>query len=268
MKTKKRKPLRSVQGSNLIVIAGLPRDTFNWIKTKLERDTRRPYARYLGIPSTPKDWDNLYNKKAVSAILQLIEGECRSLTPNRILVLYVPSRDAQELLSPLDLVCFLAPLTQEGEVLPSEGNTIAWRHRKPSVERIVYQALRRASKITDALKAEITDKKVSAYSLPANNFYYPDGQSIIKNTYLELIRRDPSFSSLSGELLPTRFTRDQLPAKAFKGKQHTDRFFQDCKGRVFPPDLYHAPNRENNESVEESGLSLMLRQRYGFGVTV
>ena len=268
MTIKKRKPLGSIQGSNLVVLTGLPRDTFNWIKSKLEGDSRLRFARYLGLPSTPNDLRDLYNKKTVRAVLQLIEGECSSLSPNRIIVLYVPSRDAQELLSALGIVCFLAPLTQDEETLTSDGSSIAWRHTKSSVKRVVYQTLRRASKITDALKVEITDRRISAYSLPSYNFYYPDNQTTIRNTYLELISRESCFSGLSSKLLPTRFTRAQLPAKAFKSSQHTDRFFQDRRGRVFPPDLHHAPNRENDESTQEGGLSLTLRQRYRFGVTV
>ena len=268
MRGNKRKPLQSSQGSNLIVLAGLPRDTFNWIKAKLERDTRLKYARYLGMPSTPHDWRVLYSKKIVAAILRLIENECHALTPHRIIVLYIPSRDAGKLLAALGIVCFPAPMTKEDDDLTSDDSLIAWRHSKESVAEAVYRALGRASKTTNELKAEITDRKTSAYSLPAENFYYPDRQSTIGNIYLELIKREFYSKSLSNELLPSRFTREQLSDKAFKGRQNTDRFFQDCRGRIFPPDLYHAPNRETSESLAGSGLSLTLRQRYRFGVTV
>ena len=73
---------------------------------------------------------------------------------------------------------------------------------------------------------------------------------------------------LRDTLLPSRFNRDQLPNKAFKGQQYTDRFFQDCRGRVFPPDPYHAQSRIDSGEAAGKGLPLAMRQRYRFGVTV
>ena len=252
----------------MVAIAGLPRDTLEWIRAKLSRDSSLKPARYLGTASTSHDWHKLYNKKNTARILELIESESRSLPPNRIIVLYVPSRDVEDLFSTLGTVCFLEPLTPDDESLPSDGSPIGWRHKKSSVENIVYRALERALKVTNALKAEITDKRTSAYTLPAHNFYYPDDCSTIGSVYLELVQSESNFRRLSDELLPSRFTRQQLPQKAFKSKQHTARFFQDCRGRVFPPDLYHAPSRDDYKSTPVNRFSLALRQRYRFGVIV
>lgn len=268
MKKKRKRKVGTALGSNLIVLAGLPPTTLNPIRSMLRRDTSLKPARYLGTPSTSDDWRNLYNKRNTAEMLRLIESECRSLSPNRLIVLYVPSSDAGELLSALGAVCFMAPLSPDEESPQSDVNAISWRHNNASVEKAVYQALGCALAITNTLKAEITDKRISPYTLPVHNFYYPDDSSTIASVYMELLQRHSNIHSLTDELLPSRFTREQLPIKAFKGKQHTSRFFQDSRGRVFPPDLYHAPNRDAYEGPQTDGISLTLRQRYRFGVTV
>ena len=265
---KKRKVIGSIQGGNLVVIAGLPLKTLDWVKRTLERDTSRKPARYVGVPSPPSDWRGLYKRKNIAEMLKLIERKILCFMPHRIIVLYVPSRDAGDLISALDSVCFLAPLIPEDNDHASDGNVIGWRNEKPSVGNIVYRTLGYAWKETDVLKTEITDKRISPFTLPAHNFYYPDSRSTISSMYHQFAQRSFSIGDLKDQLLPSRFNRDQLPNKAFKGQQYTDEFFQDCQGRVFPPDLYHAPSRVNDENTLANRLSIVLRQRYRFGVTV
>ena len=108
-------------------------------------------------------------------------------------------------------------------------------------------------------------------------FYFPDRESLIHDMYLDCVRGHASFESLRDSLSTKRFTRDQLSAKALKGNHHTDRFFQDVRGRVFPPDAFHAPSRyadtpkeghtEEPEDGEVTGTMQVLNRRYRFGVT-
>ena len=269
--TKKRPVVGSTQGGNLFLIAGLPRDTLEWIKGILIRDTSKSPARYVGAPSPQKDWSDLYKGTNLAEILKLIERESSSLKPHRIIVLYVPSRDAINLISALDSVCFLAPLMPENDSLPSDGNVIGWRHKKPLVKDIVNRTLQKALSATNTLKAEITDSRISALALPARNFYYPDRYTTIGSAYESFVQQGfkaTDLVNIKNSLLPTRFTREQLPQNAFKGQQYTDKFFQDCRGRVFPPDPYHAQNRADYKETLSSGISGTLRQRYRFGVTV
>ena len=263
----KSRVVRSRQGTNLVTIAGLPTHTLAWITRRIERDTSIKSARFVGAPSPVNDWGELY-KKNLREILTLIERESRSLSPNRIIVLYVPSGDQDSLVSALGSVCFLAPLTPEDGGYPLDGNVIGWRHIRSSVENTVYRTLKHAIRVTNALKAEITDKRISVFTLPAHNFYYPDRRSTISDLYNEFAQRRLSMKDLKHRLPPSRFSRDDLPDKAFKGQQHTDEFFQDCQGRIFPPDLFHAPNRYDDEEALVHELSVSLRQRYRFGVTV
>ena len=267
-KKSKRRETGSHQGKNVFVIAGLPRDTLRWIINMLETDTSLKPARFVGAAAPRHDWGSLYKKNNLAEILTLIECESQALRPHRLMVLYVPSRDADALMAIVDTVCYLAPLSAEGSDLPCDGHAIGWRHDKSVVGNIVYRALQSALKSTDVLKAEITDKRISAFTLPAYNFYYPSDHSPIMNTYRQFARKKFNVAHLKSRLAPVRFTRDNLPNNAFKGQQYADRFFRDSRGRVFPPDAYHAPNRVDENRSLSNELSLHLRQRYRFGVTV
>ena len=153
--TKKSKNSRRLVGTgygdNLVVIAGLTRDVLEWAKRSLSTDAPIPKARYVGAPASPSDWRELYKAKNVNEIIQLIESECRSFMPNRIIVLYVPSRDFSNLISALELVCFM------GEMRPNncpsdESNLIGWRHDKGLVKGIVNGTLSNALRVTNRLK--------------------------------------------------------------------------------------------------------------------
>ena len=78
-------------------------------------------------------------------------------------------------------------------------------------------------------------------------------------------------------LKPEVFQKGQLHPKAFKSNARHARFFQDHRGRVFPPDLYHAPARELSEHLKDTETQdnpaqklpsrlRVLKQRYRFGV--
>lgn len=233
----------------------------------LKTDTSVKPARFVGAPAPQGDRVSLYKKKNVAEIVTLIERESQALRPHRLMVLYVPSRDADALVTVVDTVCYLAPLNPERSDLPRNHDAIGWRHDKAVVENVVYRALQSALKSTDVLKAEITDKRISAFTLPGRNFYYPSARSPIMNTYRQLARKEVNVADLKSRLVPTRFTREKLHSNAFKGQQYADRFFQDSRGRVFPPDLHHAHNRMDDMGSPSSELSLHLRQRYRFGVT-
>ena len=289
MKRRKRRVIGSPEGQDLVLLAGLPRDILKSVRANLMKDKSKRPARYEGAPSPPHDWSGLYPKGAVKETLNLV-GACvrervhegaftqpKLPTPRRILMLYVPSHDTKELLAELDFFCYSEPLIpNDNEQTYDSGSPIGWRHNRSTVRDIIDRTLSHALKATDALKAEITDKRISALTLPACNYYYPDHNSTIDAAYRHFARRNFSLTELRDGLLPSRFDRTQLPQRAFKGRQNTDEFFQDSRGRVFPPDLHHAPSRSIVEldanGGEEDGadrlseILLVLRQRYRFGV--
>lgn len=252
----------------IVVFGGFPRQSLEWIKNRLQGVDALRSARYLGVPSPLNDWGDLYKKDTIAETLALIENTSRSKTPRRIIVLYVPSHDKRSLISALSPVCFLAPMhPQESDMARFDSN-VGWRNDKPIVERTVLQTLEDATKATNGLVPEITDKRISPYTLPARNFHYPDRFTAIGGVYRHLAEDMSNFWELGSELLPTRFTRDQLPARAFKGRQNSDQFFEDRRGRIYPPDLYHAPIRSTSKDTSATELSPSLQQRYRFGVPV
>ena len=137
-------------------------------------------------------------------------------------------------------------------VVLSGGDTENLRHEISSTE--LYSSV----EVTNALKAEITDRRISAFTLPSHNFYYPNSHSTISDSYHDFALHAISISDLKDTIIPSRFTRGSTPEQAFKSQQYTSAFFQDCRGRVFPPDLYHAKSRLNETLV--SGLSLVLHR--------
>ena len=104
----------SRQGMDIVVIGGFPRESLEWIKDRLGSDNTRQSARYLGVPSPSHDWGDLYKKNTIAETLALIENTSRPIAPRRIIVLYVPSRDKESLISALAPVCFLAPMNPQG----------------------------------------------------------------------------------------------------------------------------------------------------------
>ena len=235
---------------------------------RLKGDTSQRPAKYVGAPSPVSDRGGLYRRKTVAEIVNTIERESLDLAPQRILVLYVPAGDARNLIAALNFVCFLIPLVPREYDLPAGRDTIHWRHEKREVEKRVYAHLQSARRSTNALKAEITDKRISALTLPARNFNYPDRVSTISSAYGRTAGHTVGVRGSVESLSPTRFTRDQLPDKAFRGRGHSTHLFQDERGRIFVPDLHHAPVRDNRARDARGGLSLPLKQRYRFGVTV
>ena len=287
-KRKRRTVLAQRQGKDLVLLAGLPKDTLKWILETLSRDTSKRHCKFTGTPSTKSDWKDLYRESTLTEIQRTIAASVTNSplgavpTPRRILVLYVPSKDFDLLITRFGITCYLKPLlsvsAEQATTEPVFSDDIAWRHDRRAALEIITQALEQATVATDALKLEITDKGRSPLSLPAWNFYFPDKESPIYETYLGLVRREASIADLSAALTPKRFSRDQLPARALKGNHHADRFFQDVRDRVFPPDMYHAPNRYaettsggNAGELErdgQSGILQALQQRYRFGVIV
>ena len=245
-------------------------------------DTSRIPAQFTGVPSKVNDYAELYTspvKRQIHDILAKSVSSDRAdsvFTPRRILMLYVPSKDAQSLVYEFGLACFMQPL-RESYVSPSPRDVINWRHDKVAVRAIVYQGLREAIDTTHTLKAEISDRRMSPLSLPARNFYFPTIDSMIETTYRTYMKGEMSLEELRGILSPQRFTRAQLPARAFKGNQAFDHFFADAKGRIFPLDN-HGRNRYPDEVVSEIGhepdvtdnsdVRRVLEQRYRFGVMV
>ena len=281
-KGNKRTVIEQRQGTDLVLLAGLPQDTLQWTLETLAKDPSKKHVKFEGIPSTKDDWKDLYKDSTLIAIQEIIGSRVKKSssgplpTPRRILVLFVLSKDIEPLVATLGLACYLEPLVPNASEL-FVIDEIGWRHNKKEALEIVSQSLQRAIAATNSLKIEITDRRASVFALPARNFYFPTKESPIYETYLEFAHQRVSIDGLRAMLKTRRFTRNQLPSKALKGNHHVDRFFQDERGRVFPPDRYHAPNRfadtsdrGDDDALERGQLSdtmQVLHQRYRFGVT-
>lgn len=266
---KRKNNIRNLRyGSYLFVIVGLPQYTLKTIINQLQRDTSLKPARYVGVAAVANDERVLYNRRSIQEIVNLIERECRSSRPHRVIVPFVPSQRIDPLVAALSPTCFLTPLMPDERSQMVSGSPIGWRHKNSYVKEIVYNSLRFSLKATNRLKSEITDKRISVLTLPELNFYYPDRHTTIRDIYRKLTLHHINIRKLKDALSPSRFTREQLSGKAFKSRQNSGTFFQDSRGRVFPPDIYHGSVRYGGEDIRGEMLSTVVRQWYRFGVTV
>lgn len=280
-RTKKRGVIGQRQGTDLVFLAGLPRNTLIWILDVLSKDTSKKHLTFGGAPSIKDDWKDLYSQSTLGNIQGIIGARIAKdsptpvPTPRRILILYVPSRGIDLLIERFGIACYLEPLVPM-DSNGSFGDSITWRHDKSDSLGIVSDAIQRATIATNALKNEITDKARSALSLPPRNFYFPDRDSLIYDSYLSLVRQQISTQKLNDVLKVTKIDGDRLAAKALKSTGNNYRVFKDLRGRIFPPNIHHAPSRfadaSGKESVGEpekedgSDILQVLHQRYRFGV--
>ena len=138
-------------------------------------DTSRIPAQFAGVPSKVNDYAELYTSPVKRQIHDILaksvsgDGDDSVFTPRRILMLYVPSKDAQSLVYEFGLACFMQPL-RESYVSQSPRDVIDWRHDKVAVRAIVYQGLQEAIDTTHVLKAEISDKRISLFRYPRKTF--------------------------------------------------------------------------------------------------
>ena len=283
-KTKQRPVIGRQQGMDLAVLTGIPLEPLLPILDMLAKDMTKGHVRFEGVATTQNDWADLYRKSTLDSIQSIIgstitkNSSASEPTPRGIFVLYVPSRDSGVLVEKFGMGCYLEPL-MPFDVEPSFRSDIAWRHKLRNSLDIIFETLQRAITATDQLEEVITDKGRSAFALPPMNFYFPDEDSPIYETYLSLARREIPMQNLIDSLIPKRFTNDQLPGKALKGDQPRDRFFQDKRGRIFPPDIYHGPSRIATAPDTSSGVKVtkidqvvqsetmqVINQRYRFGV--
>lgn len=280
------------EGCDFVILAGLPKAAFQSISNSLKNDKESwPWSvRFEGLPAPTNDWDGLYPKKAVNLMVRQASAFMRRHgknaapgdtvpTPRRIVLLFVPAFDSENLLSEMSFFSCPVPLVPNDiEWRQYDGNSIGWRHLRDTAMAIVRRTLKDAKRITNILKEEITDRRVSALSLPARNFCYPNRGTPIENTYREFIKSGLQPQWLTDKLEVRRFTREQLDGHVFKDGQSGNSFFQDCRDRVFPPDR-HGRVRElecdsgteqevANEAVALFADLLVLRQRYRFGVMV
>lgn len=56
------------QGSDLVLLAGLPLDTLKTVQNRLASDRNRRPAKYDGAPSPKNDWNGLYSDGIATAI--------------------------------------------------------------------------------------------------------------------------------------------------------------------------------------------------------
>ena len=281
-KPKRKAVIGQRQGTDLVFLAGLPRNTLSWLLDVLSRDTSKKHLTFDGAPSKNDDWKPLYGDPTVMNIQEIIGARMTKSssapipTPRRILILYVPSRDIGLLIERFGIACYLEPLLPSN-VDSSFGNSIAWRHEKEDSLNIVIEATQRATNATNALKVEITDKARSALTLPPRNFYYPNGDSQIYETYLSIAQRNTSARDLIDNLKAMKIDGDRLAAKALKSTGNNGRAFRDLRDRIFPPNIHHAPSRfaeapiretiRESEKEDKSDILQVLHQRYRFGVT-
>ena len=171
-------------------------------------------------------------------------------------------------MSALEFVCFLAPLQLRVSDRSGNRNRIEWRHNKSTAWHVICQALHRAVRATNALKAEITDRRISPFTLPARNFHYPDSGSTISDTYRSFAQHRLGIADIRAKLSPSKIYERPTSRQGIQRPTAHGPILPRQPGRVFPPDAYHGRARVIDEEDFPSTLSLALRQRYRFGVTV
>ena len=269
-----------LRGRDLYLLAGLPRNTFKFVVNSLQKDDSRSPARYRGSAAPENDWAPIYSDGAIATLLKRA-GETLSVddhkfspddpslpTPRRVVLLYVPAVDAERVLQAVDFFAYTAALKLQPDVPLSTPSDIGWRHHPRDALEIVTRTIDQTTHILNALKAEITDKGLCPLSLPSENFHFPTRDARLAETY-RCVRRS-GYLSWKDVLLPeaATFSRDDLSTKGFRSGGYRDRFFEDARGLVFPPDPYHGKSRPVPVDGSDTAKTLLLRQRYRFGVYV
>jgi len=196
MAHRKNRVIVDYTGKDLFILAGLPRDVLDDVKRYLSDHQSRGLARYEGAPAPIEDTRPLYSDSSIAIMIEQAvafadKGRDKdTTTPRRIIALYVPSHDRARFERLFGFFAYAAPLRPLGtEWQPQDGGALAWRHYKYLVRTVVERAIDEAIKITNILKAEITDRNLTPLCLPSRNFYYPDTNSLIELTYLALVQK-------------------------------------------------------------------------------
>ncbi len=296
-KTNKRKAKRSnrivqtTEAKDWVIIAGLPMEVSRATVTYLKQHQSLEKATYLSLNSSSNnDYKPLFSEASIKTLHKrmleqlYIRGDSKNPpcpTPRYIFLLYVPSCDADLLLSKFEYFCLPIKLTKETNKFDRQilndnfGNSteISWRHYNNAAKITAHDTLQLIRSEVKKYSRMIASTATSPLVLPPMNYHYPSGADLIDEIYRNIFTGNVGLDELSG-LTPRHFNRDEVSRKV-----HRRNIFQDCRDRIFPNDN-HAPSRLPNPpgkyaggSLNDSdfierfkGLQAYLRQVYRFGV--
>lgn len=259
---------------DMYVLAGLPIATQR--RAVIFLQARLPEAFVQAAPSPTRD-GALYSDQLLDtqiravgefAVRRRTNGPKQPAAPATITLLYVPSADAERLLTAFDFAVMAAPLTS---LICYDERGRQLRHDLKAVEEALLAATDRAGEVCEALNHVVRrlayQSSDEALLLPPRNFLVGEGNLTTIFRVFRLGGR-PWTDRLT-ELGPAELTHEDMPRRI--DSNQTKRIFVDDRGMAFPiahPMAYDGAARELNADEGEGAITSSLRTLYRFGGAV
>jgi hypothetical protein len=271
-KRDRRRLIGTGRRQDMYVLAGLPiathRRGVEFLKTLI------PTAIVHSAPSTTSN-GTLYPKQLVETFVRMIgnfavrrrkNGPDQPPAPATITLLYVPSPDAEQLLTAFDFAILAAPLPT---LVAYDIRGRQLRHDLDTVQDALASATDvdgelQAARRTIAWRISRYKRSDEGLLLPPRNFLRNEGDLI--QVYRSFRRGERGWDDRLDELGPTELTNDDMPKRI--ENEETRRVFVDVRGMAFPvahPLAFDGPPRELEPEAAPHHLLSTLRALYRFG---
>ena len=184
--------------------------------------------------------------------------------PRRIVLLYVPADDDQQLLAAFDFFVFPVPM-RDLAVFDSAGHQK--RHQADACERAIEAAFAVYTRqLLGIVQRRIESRQSSEpLLLPPINFHLPGGR--LQQTFCELTRGTRTWENAVPEGVSVEvFDRERLPE--FLGYQERQAIYRDARKIIFPcarPNEMHGQRIEIGATATVLSMQDFLRSVYRFG---
>ena len=248
----------------LFVLAGLPFGVSRSVKDRLGLDRNLAPADYVEVPfqACRPRYDSVASAQLLSAVgdflrARLARGKAIRPRPTSIHLLFVPCATEGKLLAEFDFFVHPVRLDERDVVHVAEVNAIY-----EEIADVVLRIGRQEHGFGHLVRAVSGQgKKRSLLTLPPRNFALEEEATL--DAEFRRIRTHGDWEAMA--ITPTRFLREQLP-KAMKKQQPKAWFYQDARGRVFPPDLRPHGVEHGDWPAEPTALRTYLSSLFRFGV--
>ena len=255
----------------LYVIAGFPKGTAPAILKRLQDYFPSANMQFLGLPFGTGG-AGLYGQGAVEALLRSVaefairrrvnsERANRPAVPGRLILLYVPAPDEENLLTVFDFFCLPVPL--KGPRCDSHRPD-GWRLDPEVAANVVRDAIR---ELETGDRPAPNLPRNAVITLPPDNFRPERNAQTLAECLIEFRQGKLNMEEIEKAVEIKKFNNDELP-NVLKGKKKSY-FYVDYRGIVFPPaDAEtgdHGPARELSEDPNVNSIKIRMNQLYRRG---
>ena len=259
----------------MYVIAGLPPETHTHA-ISLFRNRYANKAAFIGSPSGTKDGE-LYSRAFLDTTVRAVggfalrqrKGDGNShVNPSAIRLLYVPSQDAEYLLSKLDFIIFPEPLIRLA-ARDSKGRQL--RHNREDVVTAIHDAISLDS--ANSLNLNHVKERISRVSdrdgitLPPKNFAVSN-RADMSLLFKEMRNGTRQWTDRFSELEIRRFSKSDLPDMHGQSVRHVP---VDSRGVAFftaHETAEHGSVYQKDPDASPAEIMNLLQSIYRFGVPV